>query len=251
MRMTLVRCLMLGAVMAASSAQAQDRPPPPPLPEGQTILNVSATEHTQVQQDTLIASLNVTKDGPDAAAIQNDINVLMQQALAKAKAVTGIQVSNGQYYVYQDNPVPPQPLQKNGQPKAPSVWHGAQSIELKGTQAEAILKLTGELQAMGLTVNNLLYTLSPEKSDEAQESLMEQALIKVKKKAERAAAALGKSKVALAEITVDSTSNAMPMMRMAAPMADMQAANEAQAPSAEPGMADIDLTVSARALLKP
>ena len=77
MRKLLTVCSTLGLLLCAAGAQAQDRPFVP-LPEGQTLLNVSATERTQVQQDTLIASMNVTKNGADPRTIQNEINTLMQ-----------------------------------------------------------------------------------------------------------------------------------------------------------------------------
>ncbi len=249
MRKLLTVCSTLGLLLCAAGAQAQDRPFVP-LPEGQTLLNVSATERTQVQQDTLIASMNVTKNGADPRTIQNEINTLMQQALVKAKAVNGIEVSNGQYYVYQDAPEPPPAPMKERSEKRTPLWHGTQSIELKGKQADDILKVAGELQDMGLVMNGLNYTLSPAKADEAQESLMESALAKVRQKAERAAKALGKTKVELSEVSVDAVNNVMPMMRMSM-KAEMAPAAEMQPPSAEPGMADIELTVSARALLKP
>lgn len=236
--------LMIFLTLFTAPSIAQTPPPPMP-PEGQTILNISATEVTEVQQDILVASLRVDRKGEDAVALQNDINKLMSEALAKAKAVSSVQVSTGQYYVY---PVDPEPDPAK-RAKTPRHWQGAQTLQLKSPDSAAILKLAGELQESGLIMDNLSYMLSPEKAEEAKDGLMERALAKVKAKADRAAKAMGKPKAELIEVSIDATNQIAPprpMMAMAmAKGADMQQ------PSAEPGQEQIDLTVSARVLLKP
>jgi len=228
-------------------ALAQDSRPAP-LPPGQTMLNISATERTEVQQDLLVASLRYEKEGTDAKAIQNEINAAMKKALDAAKAVTTVDVATEQYYVY---PYDPDPVttEKTGQPK--TIWRGAQSLELRSTKPDDLLKLAGELQAAGLMMNSMSYTLSPEKADDVKDSLMESALAKVKTRAERAAKALGKSSTELVEVSVDSNTPDFPRPMMAMMKGGMEAADSMATPSAEPGQSEITLTVSARALLKP
>jgi predicted secreted protein len=236
--------LMLFLTIFTAPAIAQTPPPPMP-PEGQTILNISATEHTEVQQDILVASLRIDRKGEDPVALQNEINKQMDEALTRAKAVTAVQVSTGQYYVY---PVDPEPDPAKAT-KTPRHWQGAQTLQLKSKDSAAILKLAGELQAAGLVMDDLSYMLSPEKAEETKDGLMERALAKVKAKADRAAKAMGKPRAEMVEVSIDASNQVAPprpMMAMAmAKSADMQA------PSAEPGQEQIDLTVSARVLLKP
>ncbi len=215
----------------------------------ETILNISATERIQVPQDLLQASLRIEKDNADAKAVQAEINALMAKAVDSAKLVPTVKVSTGQYYVYQYDPNPqPEPL-KAGQ-KPALKWRGTQTLELQSTTADDLLKLVGTLQDSGLVMGNLSYTLSPEKADEAKDSLMEAALAKVKARAERAATAMGKNRTELIEVSVDASDNPIhpPMMMRA--MAMDGAMEKSATPTAEAGETEITLTVSARALLK-
>lgn len=225
------------------------------LPAGQTLINISTSERIEVDQDLLVATLRYESENKDARALQNEINEVMQKAVAAAKAVEGVKVVTQQYYVYPHDYQPIEDMRKA--PDEPSkkterIWRGNQGLEIKSTQADTLLELTGSLQDMGLVMNNLSYTLSPEKAEETRDSLMEGALEKLKAKADRAAAALGKANADLLEVNVDSGYNGpqpMPMMRTMA--MESAAMDKMAAPVAEPGQTEISMTVSARALLKP
>ena len=222
---------------------------------GETILHISATERTQVPQDLLTASLRIEKENVDAKAVQTEINTIMAKAVETAKAVTTVKVSTGHYYVYQYNPNPPVPHKDEKDQKETKKpeerWRGSQSLQLQSTSADDLLKLAGALQDSGLVMENLNYSLSPEKADEAKDSLMEAALTKVKAKAERAAKAMNKSRADLVEINVDSADNYMPQpVMMRAMAADAGGMEKASAPVATPGETEITLTVGAKALLK-
>lgn len=221
---------------------------------GETILHISATERAQVPQDLLTASLRIEKENADAKAVQAEINTIMAKAMETAKAVTTVKVSTGHYYVYQYNPNPQPPVEnKDGKKikKPEEIWRGSQSLQLQSTRADDLLKLAGALQDSGLVMENLSYSLSPEKADEAKDSLMEAALAKVKAKAERAAKAMNKSRADLVEINVDSADNYMPQPVMMRAMAmDAGSMEKSAAPTAAPGETEITLTVGAKALLK-
>lgn len=243
--------VMAVAALLSAPAAANSLPAAATLPEGQTILNIAATERTEIQQDLLIASLRIEKDGADAKAVQGEINALMTKALAAAKAVETVKVSTGQYYVYRNDPNPLPYKDEKPATDQPVTWRGSQSLDLQSTSADALLKLAGELQDMGLIMGGLTYTLSPEKADAAKDALMEKALAKVTARAERAAKALGKGSMALVEINVDAADNIIQPYQMMRGMAMSGAAEKMDAPVAEPGQSEITLTVSARALLKP
>lgn len=236
--------LALAMTMADGAASAQVPPLPALPPEGQTVLNVSTMESVEVEEDLLTASLRVDRQGADPKALQDEINSLMAQALAKAKAAANIQTSTGQYYVY---PVSDSPERRKDTARR---WQGSQSLQLKSSDAAAMLGLIGDLQALGLVMDNLAYTLSPEKAEAVRDGLMERTLVKLRAKAERAAKALGKSTVELIEVTVDPDNQVVPPRPMMAAMS-MRKGEQMADPSAEPGTERIVLTVSARALLKP
>lgn len=246
MRAFILPVLMMGLCFT-NPAMAQEKLLT--MPDGQTLLNISATERTQVQQDLLMASLRVEKEGTDPKLVQDQINEIMKKALEKSKAVKDIETSTGGYYVYQYDPNP-QPVDRST-PSAAMAWRGSQTIDLQSVKADDLLKLAGELQALGLVMGNLSYTLSPAKADEAKDALMEKTLAKVKIRADRAAKAMGKSKMDLIEISVDSSDSVTPYPMMRAMAMEASGSAKMDAPSAEPGLSDITLTVSARALLKP
>ncbi len=237
--------------LAQTAATQEATPAKITFPGGsETILNISATERLQVPQDLLLASLRIEQEGADPKILQAAINEAMKKAMTASKMVPTVKASTGQYYVYQYDPNPQPVPMKDGQ-KPALQWRGSQSIELQSTSADDLLKLAGSLQEAGLVMGNLSYTLSPEKADEAKDSLMEAALAKVKTRAERAARAMGKSRTDLVEVSVDAADNPIhPPMMMRTMAMDGGAMEKAAAPTAEPGETEITLTVSARALLK-
>jgi predicted secreted protein len=223
--------MMSGQALAQSGAV---------LAPGQTLINLTVTERTSVGQDMLSADLRIEIDDQDAAEVQNQINVVMAQALAMTRDIDGIDVSTGYYGVYQFNPDP------SGN-RADEMWRGNQSITLQSRDSAALLELAGRLQAMGFLMNQLSYSLSTERADEVRDNLMEAALQRAQQKATRAAAALGKTKVDITSVDIDSQSGgyAQPMM-MRAMAAD--ASMEMAAPSAEAGETEVTLTVRVQAV---
>lgn len=253
MRKTILTSLALLTLGSTAPALAQNGPKSAlDLPPGQALVNLSATERVEVQQDLLVATLQYERENKNPRALQDEINTVMKKAVERAKADKDIKVSTQQYYVYMYEPPVLHP--ETGQPrkKSEKIWRGSQGISLESKSADALLELTGELQDMGLTMQGLTYTISPELLETTHDSLLENALAKLKAKAERAGRALGKSQADLIEVNVDTGGfypQPMPMMREMAMDASSQKAMAA--PVAEPGRSDISMTVSARALLKP
>lgn len=228
-------CSIAAAMTLAAPASAQTAL----LPEGQTLITLSVTERTRVGQDTLTADLRIEADDRDAAAVQNRINQAMAEALALTRGVDEVSVSTGYYSVYQYNRNP------SGN-RADEVWRGSQNLTLESRDATAVLELAGRLQAMGFVMNQLAYSLSTGRADEVRDSLMETALIRAREKAERAAAALGKSDVEIATVEIDTQSGGFPqplMMRAVAADASMELA-----PSADAGETEVTLTVRVQAV---
>jgi predicted secreted protein len=211
----------------------------------ETVLTLSATEYARAPQDTLIANLRLEIEDADPKVVQSKINEMMKAALEKAKKVETVKTSTGQYYVYDNTP-----YHEKDTPAPAKKWRGTQTLDLESKTAEDLLKLAGALQDDGLIMGGLNYTLSPGKADEAKDALLEKAIAKLTARAQRAAKALGKSSVTLAEVNVDAADNIirpMPMMHAMAMDARME---KSAAPNAAPGETDITLTVTAKVLLK-
>lgn len=213
------------------------------LPEGQAVMSISATERMSVEEDLLVASLSYVTEKRDAKEVQNEINQAMTKALETAKKVDGVKSSTGSYQVYETTD--PRSKEKK--------WRGSQSLTLKSTDADALLELTGKLQNMKLTMGGLNYTLDPDTAADLQDSMMENALVELQARADRAAKALGKSSAELREVTTQSAGGPLPNNYVGARsmMAMESAADTMAMPVASAGETTLTLTVSARAILKP
>ncbi len=238
----LIRTLPALALLAFSTpAGAQVQDPILTLPDGQVILNISAEERKEVEQDLLVGTLSYIVTDRDSGQVQNKINTVMARAVKAAKDTENIKVNTGAYRVYEITD------QRSKETK----WRGQQSLTIKSMDSDTVLELSGKLQKMGLTMNGLNYTLAPETAIDVQDSLMEAALKQLQDRANRAAKALGKSGAELREVNVNSSGVPyQPMMRASAMKMEMAAAPMA-APVAAAGETTLTLNVNARAILKP
>lgn len=216
------------------------------LPEGATVMNVSATERTEVKQDLLTATLRFQFEDEDLNAVQNAINSKMKKALDKAKKAKSVQTQTLRYNVYQQDA-----NRGKRDLAARMIWRGEQSLQLKSTDTDAVLELTGELQKIGLSLNGLGFSVSTKLRDQVQSDLLEKALARLTAKAERAGKALGKNSVELLKVNVGHNGSIhQPRMMMRSDAFVAEAASMA-APVAEAGESEISLNVDAVALLKP
>ncbi len=210
------------------------------LPAGATLLNISATETVEVEQDELVATLRVEKRLADSRELQQDINMMMKKATEEAKKFEGLDISTHQYYVHEYNT------------KTQKLWQGSQTLSIKSKNAEDVLELTGRLQDMGFVMNGLNYTLSREKHEEVRDSLLEAAIKKLSERARRVGSAIDKPNVDLWEVNVDAApTNIYPQPMMARGMMMGATAELASAaPVAQAGKNQISMTVSAKVILK-
>lgn len=241
MRVLLLSALLVGLFPLPAMAQTEDLLIA--LPDGQVVLNISATERREVEQDLLVANLSYSASNKEARVLQNEINTVMQKAVDLAKKDKSVKVNTGSYQVYEYND--PRTKEKK--------WQGSQSLTIKSKDSDAVLALAGKLQDMKLTMSGLSYMLSPETAIEVQDSLMEAALKQLQNRADRAAKAMGKSTAELRDVNVQGAD--VPYQPMYSARADMAMEGMAQmkmaAPVAASGESTITLSVNARAILKP
>lgn len=230
-----------------TTAQAQETVK---LPDGQTALNISATENLDVEQDTLVASLRIQYEEKDAKTVQKKINDAMAEAVALAKKNTSLKVETGQYYVSPDYRYIKTDEENNK--RVLDKWRGSQTLTIKSETAEDVLNVTGKIQDMGFMMNSLNYQLSQKKHEEIRDGLMEVTVKKLRDRAMRVAKALGKSDVDIVEINVDSNNyNPRPVYARAQKMEMAVMADSAMpAPTAEAGETNVSMTISARAIIK-
>ena len=240
-RFLLTVCFILMTIPAT----AQDMKTILDLPSGATLVSLSANERVEIKQDLLIATLRYQVENADPRTVQNDINKKMKNALDEAQKVKTVKAATGQYHIYEYDPNRHKQLKNRKK-----LWRGQQSLTIKGKTPDDLLELTGKLQDMGLAMNGLQYTVSPELLEETRDGLLENALTKLRKKAARTAKALGKSKAELKQVNVDHGGNYYPRAPMGRGVAMMSADAEMASPVAAPGESQVTLNVSAQALLQ-
>ncbi len=239
--------LLLPLSLQSLPAQAQNQLSLGQLQAGQLALNLSLTEQTQADQDTLNASLQYVTQGRDRRELQDEVNRVMQTALERISKVDSVESSTTFYHVQ---------IVQAGRPSRSDienpVYRAQQGVQLESKDSAALLELLGALQADGLTLNGLHYSLSEEAYERIAGELLQAALTKLQGRAEDAATALGKSKTDLVEVSMDGSPNFMaPQYRMAPMAMSAEAAMDYAAPVAEPGETTISVSVSARAVLSP
>jgi len=231
-------------LLLSAPAQAQNYKTLLDIPEGGTLVDLSATERVEVKQDLLTATLRYETENSNPRALQNEINHHIKEALEIAKNFGSVKTSTQGYNVYKYDP--------NRHKKSlasKNIWRGSQSLHLKSKNSDDLLALVGRIQGTGLIMNGLNYSVSPELLEETRNNLLEAALTKLQVKAQRTARALGKTKTDLLHVTVDSGGySSMRMKGRAMAMSDMA---EMAAPVAAPGQSNISLTVRTTALIKP
>lgn len=219
-----------------------------------TVVTLSASDQKNVEQDQLGASLRIEMDERDSRKLQDIINKAMQKAIEIAKAEKDVKISTGQYYVYSYDPDPsPRPLTHAEQMKR-MVWKGSQTIDLQSKNAQALLDVVGKIQETGFIMNGLNYSLSSEKEEAQKDELLTGALQKIQKKADLVAKALGKKSYDITEVNIEGANMPQPapmmMKAMAMDGAVAGAAESMSAPQASPGETTVNLSVSARVVLK-
>lgn len=249
--MRLLRTLMLPLAAAAviampMTASATDYKTLLDIPEGATLINLSATERVEIEQDLLVANLQFKYEHKDPKVVQNEVNKVMKKALDEAQDEKSVKAATQQYRVHEYD------LNRSkDRTRRNMIWRGQQGLQIKGKKADDLLELVGELQGMGLTLNGLSYQVSPELLEETRNDMLEGAMEKLMVKAERTAKAIRKDDVDFLQINVDMGGyHPQPRMYQKSAMMAMDAAESMAAPVAAPGESTVNMTVSAQALLR-
>jgi uncharacterized protein len=226
------------AVIAASlSALPAAAAPPPPPDDGMTVLHLSEAADRAIRRDRLRVQLRVETTAGNAKQVQAEINRRMASALAKVKGVAGVKPETGSYSVYEER-----------QQNVPSRWRGSQSLSLVDHDFAELLALVGDLQNDGLAVASLAFELSPEAARAAQDELTNEALNRLRDRAERIAMELHLSFQRYRDIRIGNVGGDRPVPMHAMAMA---AAAPAPLPVGEAGDAMVQVSVDADVVLAP
>jgi predicted secreted protein len=227
----------LAASLFALPVLAAPASPPPP-DDGLTVLHLSEAADRAIRRDRLRVQLRVEATAANAKQVQAEINRRMASALTKVKAVAGIKPETGSYSVYEER-----------QQNVPSRWRGVQSLSLLDHDFAELLTLVGDLQNDGLAVSALAFELSPEAARAAQDELTNEALNRLRERAERIAMELHLSFQRYRDVRVGNVGGERPVpLRAMAMAAD---AKQAAPPVGEAGDAMVQVSVDADVVLGP
>ncbi|HET9045361.1 MAG TPA: SIMPL domain-containing protein [Casimicrobiaceae bacterium] len=220
-----------GVLAAPSQAQQAN------APVTQPVINVTASATSALPNDRMLAWLRVEIDNSDPNVAANEVNTRMGKALARAKAVKGIEVSTTAYSSYQ--------ISERNQPMK---WRVSQTLQLESSDFSALSSLMSKIQAEdGLVLSGMNFSVSTAARRAAEDALTQQAIKAWQARAQSAAQGFGAPSWRPGHVTIQ-TGDAIrpqPMMRAAA------GAMAAAAPVAtEAGTSDITVTVSGEAILE-
>jgi predicted secreted protein len=161
----------------------------------------------EVANDWLRASLAVTDEDADPAALANRVNQLMDWALGAARGEKRVRVQSGGYNthpVYESNRI--------------RRWRASQQVWIESADFDAATRLVGELQSR-LQLQSIDFSVSPEQRRKVEDGLIEEALAAFKARAELVRTNLGASGYEIVQLGIDTPGGApppRPMMHMAA-----------------------------------
>ncbi|HEX3970179.1 MAG TPA: SIMPL domain-containing protein [Stellaceae bacterium] len=202
----------------------------------QSILHLSQTAQRDVPRDLMRATLAAEAIDPDAGKVQSEMNQRMSAALTRIKQTAGITGETGGYNVYRETP-----------DNQPARWHGSQTVTLTSKDFASLLTLIGALQQQGLVTQELAPDISREARQSVEDALTDEALTRLKQRADRIAATAGVKLQGIRSLTVGNVNAPPPIVR---PMMHMMAA-AAPAPVAEAGDATVSITATAEFALAP
>ncbi|MBK9114058.1 MAG: SIMPL domain-containing protein [Betaproteobacteria bacterium] len=236
--MTLRALLAIAVAFAAATVGSHALAADPALPAA-PVVTLSAAATASVVNDRMHAWLRAEADNPDPVRAAADVNAKMARALARAKAVAGVDVATSGYSSYQIT-------DKN----QPARWRVAQTLTLQGADFAAIAALVTRLQADdALLLTGMNFSVSPDSRRKAEDALTQQAIKSWQARAQNAARGFGYDNWRAGKVTIQTGDYAPPPRPMyraaAAPMA-------AGAPpvSVEGGDTDVTVTVVGEAVLE-
>jgi predicted secreted protein len=222
----------LFALALPVAATAQSSMPGAELLEPADVLGLSASASVEVTRDLLSVAFTTSREGPDAAAVQEQLKQVLEAALAEARRVAKpgqVDVQTGNFSLY------PRYNTKG----VMAGWHGTAELIVEGRDAAAIGQLVARIT--GMTVGRVSQGLSREARERSEAEVTAQAITAYRAKAVDYARQFGYAGYALREVTIGASEPPgapIPMMRANA------ASMEAVALPTEAGKATVTVTVS-------
>lgn len=179
------------ALLTGASAIFAQQVQYPPL---QNVVQLSATGSVEVGQDLLSIVMNTTREGPDAAGVQNQLKSALDAALAESKksALPGqLDVRTGNFSL---SPRYTRDGKSNG-------WQGSAELVLEGRDFARISAAVGKVQT--LTIGSVSFGLSRELRTKIEADAQALAIDSFKARANAIARGFGFTGYTLREVNVN------------------------------------------------
>ena len=199
----------------------------------QNIVSLSASGAVEVTQDLLAITLHATRDGADAAVVQNELKTVLDAALAEARKADQpgqMDVRTGNFSLF--------PRYDKG--NKISGWQGTAELVLEGRDFARIAATGGKIPNM--TIANIGFGLSREQRAKVEAEAQTKAIENFKLQATEVARNFGFSAYTLREVAVSSHGNQEIRPRMMA-MAKGASMSDAAVP-VEAGKSTVVVNVS-------
>ena len=204
------------------------------------VAQLSASGSVEVQQDLLSISMSTTRDGIDAATVQNQLRQALETALAQARQASEpgqMEVRTGNFSLYP----------RYGKDGKMNGWQGTTELVLEGRDFPRITSTAGKLQT--LTLANVSFALSREQRAKVEAEAQGIAIERFKVKAGEVARQFGLGSYTLREVSINANDQGYtPRPRMMAMSAKSEMA-DAPVP-VEAGKSTVMVTVSGSVQMK-
>ena len=169
---------------------------------------MTASATSALANDRMLAWLRVEADNVDPAAAANEVNTKMGKALARAKAVKGVETSTTSYSSYQ--------VAERNQP---AKWRVSQTLQLESGDFSGLAALVSKIQSDdGLVLSGMSFSVSTTARRAAEDALTQQAIKAWQARAQSAAQGFGAPSWRAGHVTIQANDfvRPQPMMRAAA-----------------------------------
>jgi len=196
------------------------------------VLSLDAAVTTEVSPDLAIINLAIDREGPDPVVLSREINQVLTDALARARAISGVIAASGGYTSY--------PRQDNRGKR--TGWQVRAELILKSKDFARLSQLAGAL-GNDLQVSGTRFEVSPELRGAEEARLIDSAAQAFRNKATAAVKAFGFAGYRIREVQLGS------LGQQAGPRPVLMAMSraggaDAAGPPLESGRVTLTLTVS-------
>jgi predicted secreted protein len=216
---------VLSLAAAVSAAAAQNAPPP----RDQVSFRVEAER--EVPNDWLAATLGVDEEGSDAAELAARVNKRMAAALELSQQQAELQVSSGAYQT--------QPVYDRSKIVR---WRASQDLVIEGANVDRLTEHVGRLQAQGLLLRGVAFSVAPETRKRVEEELIVEALSSFRERAGMIARGLGRRGWNLMSLTIGESGLPQPPVPYGRAMA-MEAADASLPPALASGKSTLRIAI--------